>query len=439
MAGSEGLDFKFIRQVHILEPWYNINRIEQIIGRAVRTCSHKDLPFIKRNVKIYMYGTILSNSEKEATDLLIYRKSEEKAIKIGKITRILKESSIDCLLNNKQIDFSEEKLKQIYNKPNKILLSNNENVEYFIGNKIHSAICDYMESCEYKCNNESSLVEETDINKQLKTYNSNFLESNNDKIYSIIQNLFKENFFYNKHEIIQAINLRKKLSPLVIKNSLNYLLNNDNILFKDKFNNPGYIIKIDDLFIFQPNELKYKNSSLHTKINPKFINTEKIIYNVGNNFKQTTGMKKADITSFKKEEDLYTARNIVSDSFFIEFFNIYKNILSGNTNYITTVKKFIKNHRFEIISKIIEINKKSKLQILDYEDTSQENNIFLNYNYLTYILVEIILDSINDTNYISLILRQNTNVDCSGKITINNPIITTDIIVPFIKNDYPYT
>ena len=44
-AGSEGLDFKFIRQVHVLEPWYNMNRIEQIIGRAVRTCSHKDLPF----------------------------------------------------------------------------------------------------------------------------------------------------------------------------------------------------------------------------------------------------------------------------------------------------------------------------------------------------------------------------------------------------------
>jgi hypothetical protein len=43
-AGSEGIDFKFIRQVHILEPWYNMNRIEQIIGRAVRNFSHKDLP-----------------------------------------------------------------------------------------------------------------------------------------------------------------------------------------------------------------------------------------------------------------------------------------------------------------------------------------------------------------------------------------------------------
>ena len=43
-AGSEGIDFKFIRQVHIMEPWYNMNRPEQIIGRAVRQCSHKILP-----------------------------------------------------------------------------------------------------------------------------------------------------------------------------------------------------------------------------------------------------------------------------------------------------------------------------------------------------------------------------------------------------------
>ena len=46
-AGSEGIDFKFIRQIHILEPWYNMNRIEQIIGRGVRNFSHALLPFEK--------------------------------------------------------------------------------------------------------------------------------------------------------------------------------------------------------------------------------------------------------------------------------------------------------------------------------------------------------------------------------------------------------
>ena len=54
-AASEGLDFANVRQVHILEPWYNLNRIEQIIGRGVRNLSHCSLPFEKRNVELYLY------------------------------------------------------------------------------------------------------------------------------------------------------------------------------------------------------------------------------------------------------------------------------------------------------------------------------------------------------------------------------------------------
>ena len=83
-AGSEGLDFKFIRQVHILEPWWNMNRIEQIIGRAVRTCSHKALPFTERNVEIYLHGSILEDEQKEAVDIYVYRLVELKALKSEK-------------------------------------------------------------------------------------------------------------------------------------------------------------------------------------------------------------------------------------------------------------------------------------------------------------------------------------------------------------------
>ena len=93
-AGSEGIDLKYIRQVHILEPWYNTSRIEQIIGRAIRSRSHCDLSFNKRNVQIFLYGTILQ-SEEEAADLYVYRTAEIKAIQIGKVSRVLKESCVD--------------------------------------------------------------------------------------------------------------------------------------------------------------------------------------------------------------------------------------------------------------------------------------------------------------------------------------------------------
>ena len=55
-SASEGLDFKYIREVHILDPWHHLNKIEQVIGRGIRYCSHIDLPIGKRNVTVFMYA-----------------------------------------------------------------------------------------------------------------------------------------------------------------------------------------------------------------------------------------------------------------------------------------------------------------------------------------------------------------------------------------------
>ena len=135
MAGSEGIDFKCIRQIHIMEPWYNINRIEQIIGRGVRTCSHKDLPLTKRNVKIYMHCSILENKEIESVDLMLYRKCEIKAKQIGIITRLMKTISIDCILNSDLLNYNEETMKQLNEEGLDLILSNGENIKYFVGDK----------------------------------------------------------------------------------------------------------------------------------------------------------------------------------------------------------------------------------------------------------------------------------------------------------------
>ncbi|NBQ56611.1 MAG: hypothetical protein EBU36_08260, partial [Verrucomicrobia bacterium] len=123
MAASEGLDFKNIRQIHILEPWYNMNRVEQIIGRGVRNLSHCHLPFEDRNVEIYLHGTVLDYNE-EAADVYVYRSAERKAIQIGRVTRVLKEISVDCLLNLAQTNFTETKLlDEVANRDIRIHLS----------------------------------------------------------------------------------------------------------------------------------------------------------------------------------------------------------------------------------------------------------------------------------------------------------------------------
>lgn len=177
-AASEGLDFKNIRQVHILEPWYNMNRNEQIIGRGVRNLSHCNLPFEERNVEIYLHGTILDKDE-EAADLYVYRSAEKKAVQIGRVTRLLKEIAIDCQLNISQTNFTEEKLLQLTENQNiKINLSSGKTVTFKIGDKPFTDICDYMENCSFKCAKRDKLPELTEDNKIKTTYEEPFIKNN---------------------------------------------------------------------------------------------------------------------------------------------------------------------------------------------------------------------------------------------------------------------
>ena len=94
---SEGVDFKNVRQVHILDPWYNMSRMEQIIGRGLRTCSHASLPFEEQNCTVYLHTLRYADSTEETYDEYIYRNFvENKALAIAKVKRVLAESAVDC-------------------------------------------------------------------------------------------------------------------------------------------------------------------------------------------------------------------------------------------------------------------------------------------------------------------------------------------------------
>lgn len=96
---SEGVDFRFVRQVHVLDPWDNLSRIEQIIGRGLRTCSHSALPDDDQNCTVYLHICRLPGSTQEALDEYVYRERVlKKAVNIGRIKRVLEEAAIDCSL-----------------------------------------------------------------------------------------------------------------------------------------------------------------------------------------------------------------------------------------------------------------------------------------------------------------------------------------------------
>lgn len=93
---AEGVDFRYVRQIHLIDPWWNMSRIEQIIGRGLRTCSHALLPFKKQNCTVYLH-VVRTMDGSECYDEYTYRvHAEQKAIKIAKVRRILAESAMDC-------------------------------------------------------------------------------------------------------------------------------------------------------------------------------------------------------------------------------------------------------------------------------------------------------------------------------------------------------
>ena len=54
-SGAEGISLRNTRMVHIVEPYWHPVRIEQVIGRARRICSHNTLPEEEQNVTVFMY------------------------------------------------------------------------------------------------------------------------------------------------------------------------------------------------------------------------------------------------------------------------------------------------------------------------------------------------------------------------------------------------
>ncbi len=54
-AGGEGLDLKGTRQLQLLDPHFNEEKLRQIIGRGIRYKSHADLPETERHVNVERY------------------------------------------------------------------------------------------------------------------------------------------------------------------------------------------------------------------------------------------------------------------------------------------------------------------------------------------------------------------------------------------------
>jgi hypothetical protein len=106
-TGAEGLDFKNVRHIHIMEPYWNWSRVAQIIARGVRNDSHILLEQNERDVQPYIYLAIPPATEKNAvgefastTDVDLYTESVQGQVVIESFLEAIREVSIECLAND---------------------------------------------------------------------------------------------------------------------------------------------------------------------------------------------------------------------------------------------------------------------------------------------------------------------------------------------------
>jgi superfamily II DNA or RNA helicase len=103
-SAAEGIQLLNILQEHIVEPYWTEVRIEQVIGRGIRACSHSDLPMNERIVKIYRYKVVkpqpLDSSDitKISTDQHVEDQAKAKSNLNESFLSVMREGAFDCSL-----------------------------------------------------------------------------------------------------------------------------------------------------------------------------------------------------------------------------------------------------------------------------------------------------------------------------------------------------
>lgn len=137
-AGSESLDLKNTRQIHIMEPHWNESRIKQVIGRVIRYKSHVSLPEEERHVMIYRWCSVFPELiNNTSADQYLIELSKKKELIFKQFSTIIRDVSIE----------KEHKLNhKLKNKKGggKVII-NNENYNLYLENKqMYFSLCKYV-------------------------------------------------------------------------------------------------------------------------------------------------------------------------------------------------------------------------------------------------------------------------------------------------------
>jgi len=283
---NEGITLENTRSVHILDVHYNLGKVDQVIGRAIRMCKHMNVVDEKNKFpKVGVYRYVVALDKELSTDEILYQKAELKFILVKRVERILKESAFDCplLLHGNKFPEEIEKYQGCY--PPTL-----ENVKK--GRKICPALCDFME-CDFKCTNKKLNATYYDEKKgtykeinykdiDQETFNENLAKSEIDIVKQKIKDLFRYKHVYLYKELEDLIRssykklqeelfdnyfLDKALEDMMPKSENDF--NNYKDTIYDKYNRPGYLIQRSKYYIFQPFD-DNEDTPMYYRVNYEF-------------------------------------------------------------------------------------------------------------------------------------------------------------------------
>ena len=248
---SEGYSFHNINNTFILSGHWNNAITEQAIGRTNRAFSH--YPELKlKELHVYRMAVLPSKGIR-SIDLIMYKRSEDKDIRIMKIMRLLKESAFDCWLN-KDRNMKKTDIKG-------------------------SRDCEYLDNCNYECKEcsyyktnseykeqdffdkigktkwECKVVPEPLEIKDPTNYNLYFAEEEIMNIKNEIKYMYKVNFSY---ELSQILSQFSPQNFMIVLRSLKELID-QSIPIKNKYGVNCYLRENNNLFFLVDN-ITYPNN-----------------------------------------------------------------------------------------------------------------------------------------------------------------------------------
>src|SRR5690606_33626011 len=74
---NEGVSLFHVAEVHILDVYFNLGRVDQVIGRGIRRCSHNDLIIDDNKFpEVAVYKYVVSNDSGLSTEEELYKEAE---------------------------------------------------------------------------------------------------------------------------------------------------------------------------------------------------------------------------------------------------------------------------------------------------------------------------------------------------------------------------